>query len=126
MKTKEERIAELQRRLEKVKKNLALPVSLLPPGRYSFRVEMARMKKDDQRGYDYVYVQLMGADGVKTSDRFPITDEWLWKLRAFIGAVGCSAEDLTPDNLVGRTAELIICKQKNWVFTTTSLRNEHS
>jgi len=114
MRTKEERIAKLQRRLEEVKKNLALPVSLLSPGRYSFRVELARMKKDHQRGYDYIYVQLMGADGVKTSDRFPITDEWLWKLRAFIGAVGCSAEDFTPDNLVGRTAELIISKQKNW------------
>jgi hypothetical protein len=113
MGTKEERIAELQSRLEKVKKNLALPVPLLPPGRYSFRVELAQMKKDDQRGYDYVYVQLMNADGVKTSDRFPITDEWGWKLRAFIGAVGCSAENFTPENLVGRTAELVISKQKN-------------
>ena len=113
MRTKEERIAELQGRLEKVKKNLALPVSLLPPGRYSFRVEVARMKEDDQRGYDYVYVQLMNADGVKTSDRFPITDEWVWKLRAFIGAVGCPAENFTPENLVGRTAELVISKQKN-------------
>ena len=113
MRTKEERIAKLQGRLEKVKKNLALPVSLLTPGRYSFRVELARMKKDDQRGYDYVYVQLMNADGVKSSDRFPITEEWMWKLRAFIGAVGCSAENFTPENLVGRTAELVISKQKN-------------
>jgi hypothetical protein len=113
MRTKEERIAELQGRLEKVKKNLALPVLLLPPGRYSFRVELARMKKDDQRGYDYVYVQLMNADSVKSSDRFPITEEWMWKLRAFIGAVGCSTENFTPENLVGRTAELVISKQKN-------------
>jgi hypothetical protein len=110
MKTKDERIAEIQRRLAKVNKLLKTRdtrVSLLPVGRHSFRVELAEFKKDEKRGYNYLYVQLSCGD-TKTSDRFPNTEDMVWKLGEFLDSISCTVDDLLDERtLKGKTGELI-------------------
>ena len=110
MKTKDKRIAALQKRSEKANKVLKAHTwgSLLSPGRHSFRVKFAEWKKDIKRDYDYLYVLLWSCD-IKISDRFPLTDQMTWKLGDFLDSIGSSLDELkdNPKNLVGKTGALI-------------------
>jgi hypothetical protein len=90
-------IEELKQRLAKVDDSLRR-VEILPPGPYSFRLEEALFKKDEERKYAYFYVQLhcSGEAGeFKTSDGFPIVDELIWKFAQFCEAIGFSVDDLS-------------------------------
>jgi hypothetical protein len=76
---------------------------ILPAGEYSFTVSEASIKHDDDRHYDYLHVRL-DCDGKLASDRFPIVDDMLFKLREFLAAVGLDADSLTDLKvLVGRS-----------------------
>jgi hypothetical protein len=79
---------------EKVNKSLKTrnaPVSLQALGCHSFRVESAEFKKDEKLGYDYLYVQLWCGD-IKTSDRFPNTEDMVWKLEEFLDSISCTVD----------------------------------
>jgi hypothetical protein len=65
----------------------------LPPGRNSFEVLTVKKKTDSQRHYDYLRVELGSA---KTLDRFPLTDEMLFKLAQFLDAVGARMKTSAP------------------------------
>jgi len=67
---------------------------------------LCRIKDDEARGYSYLYVQLR-AGHRKTSDRFPVTDGMAWKLKTFLQTIGLTLDELTEENPVGRTGELI-------------------
>ena len=104
---------EPKQRLAKVNDSLR-PVEILPPGLYSFRVEEARFKKDEERKYEYLYVRLhcSGEAGeFKTSDRFRLVDELIWKFAQFCEAIGFSVDDLSNEKeFIGREGELVAVK----------------
>lgn len=83
---------------------------ILQPGEYCFSVRESRMEHDDKRQYDYIYVRLE-CDGMQTSDRFPITDNMLWKLSDLLTAVGIEIDNwVGPGDLVGRKGKLTATK----------------
>jgi hypothetical protein len=83
---------------------------ILQPGDYGFLIREASMKHDDKRQYDYLYIRL-DCDGRQTSDRFPITDNMLWKFVDLLAAVGIEIDNwVGPADLVGRKGELTATK----------------
>jgi len=68
------------------------------------------MEHDDKRQYDYLYIRL-DCDGMQTSDRFPITDNMLWKLNDLLAAAGLDVDSWTGfADLVGRKGKLTATK----------------
>ncbi len=93
-------------KLKAIADRLNAQCQILESGEYQFEVQEVREEHDDKRQYDYVYVRL-NCGGTLTSDRFPITDSFLWKLRDLLLSVGVDIDSL--DNLkelVGRTGKL--------------------
>jgi hypothetical protein len=115
--SEDERIAELQRRYQKVTEKLSR-VSRLSPGCYSFSVELAEFKEDIERKYTYLYIQFRTDDGSKASDRFPMTDDMIWKLAEFVDAVGLTMADLSSDTkvFIGRTGKLTARTKGEWTI----------
>ena len=104
-------MSSLLEKLKRAKARLdASTTQILQPGEYGFSVREARSEHDDKRQYDYIYVRLE-CDEIQTSDRFPITDNMLWKLNDLLVAVGLEVDSWTgPGDLVGRTGKLSATK----------------
>jgi hypothetical protein len=89
----------------------ALQSKIMPPGDYEFTVLEAKEEHDDKREYDYWYLGL-DCGRQATSDRFPLTDNMLWKLGELLEAVGLELESLTgAKDLVGRSGKFIAVKK---------------
>jgi hypothetical protein len=96
--------------LEKVRKATAKleksHCQILQPGKYLLMDREVKREHDRVRHYDYLYVRLE-CDGQMPSDRFPITDDMIWKLGDFLSAVGLDVDSLSDiKDLVGRTGQL--------------------
>jgi hypothetical protein len=88
---------------------------ILQAGEYRFSIVEAKLEYDDKRQYDYVWVKL-DCDGELTQDRFPFTDQMLWKLAALVSAMGLDIDSFDPQDLVGCTGQLSAEKQADKTF----------
>lgn len=108
-------------KLEQLKQKLRLAADkfkaceILEPGEYRFEILEVSLEHDDKRGYDYVFVRL-DCDGTTTSDRFPITDQMLWKLKALVSEMGLDSDSFEPQQLIGCVGKLTAKKQKDMVL----------
>jgi hypothetical protein len=59
---------------------------VLSPGDYEFTIKDAREEHDAVREYNYLFLRLE-CDGQTTTDRFPLTDNMMWKLEALLDSV---------------------------------------
>ena len=79
---------------------------ILKPGDYEFSVREAQIEYDQKRHYEYLYLRLDVGERA-TSDRFPFVENMLWKLFAFLAAVGLDADSWSDTKqLVGRSGKL--------------------
>jgi len=105
----------MNRNLESIKAKLRLaknqldPAKVLAPGDYNFRIQNVTQEYDSKRGYDYIFVKMFVCDGtIRTTDRFPITDMMMWKLKTFLVSVGLPEDDWPGERqLIGIAGRLI-------------------
>jgi hypothetical protein len=109
-------LKERKARIRLAKENVA-PCQVLEPGkRYHFTIRDVSQAYDSQREYHYVFVKMACGGGIVTSDRFPITDEMLWKLKALLASVGLNEDDWTDEKqLIGLSGEFLTEKKGKWV-----------
>ena len=107
--SKQTRIARLkQLNLSAQKRFDAQTHRILDDGEYNFEVVESRFDHDSVRRYGYLYVQLRCNESILTSDRFPDTDNMLWKLASFLASVGIDPENWKSEKqLIGLKGRLI-------------------
>ena len=101
-------LADLKARIDAANKRFAATTcQILQPGEYGFEVKEARFEHDAKRGYDYIFVLLLCNGETLTSDRFPMSDNLLWKISTLLKAVGIDIDSwIDEKELIGRQGVL--------------------
>jgi hypothetical protein len=89
--------------------------SILEPGDYRFTIKTASFERDEKRDYEYLFVTMPCNGERLTSDRFQLTDDWLWKLGTLLAAVGIEINAWTGEKeLIGLTGSLTAEAKGKW------------
>jgi hypothetical protein len=104
----------MSKSLESIKEKLRLagkqmePCRILELGEYGFSIQDVSQEYDQKRHYDYIFVKMFCNDNIRTTDRFPLIDKMMWKLKALLVSVGLPEDDWPGERqLVGLTGRLV-------------------